>query len=94
MDLFGNLDEESDEDGLSSGRPAATTKSGLVMLIDTSPNMFKVQGDNPSPFDKAIQIAVRTYKRKVIAGGKQVLSVIFFNTQNKLNSSRFDGTKQ
>ena len=48
-------------------------------------------GSDPCAFDKAFNIIVRQYKRKVVAGGKQELAVVLFNTSEKKNSSRFEG---
>lgn len=50
-----------------------------------------VSGSEPCAFDKALEVIIRQYKRKVIAGGKQELAVVLFNTEQKKNSSRFEG---
>lgn len=92
-DLFGQVDEEGNEENQDDGGPVRrySSKSGLMIVVDCSRKMFKKNADGITPFQLAMDITFYTLKRRVItdgASGSQV-GLVFYNTNETKNVNSF-----
>ncbi|XP_076054760.1 inverted repeat-binding protein [Oratosquilla oratoria] len=82
-------DREGDEDEFSSEWEYGG-KSGIVVLIDASKEMFEDGTDNEeSYFIKALKCVHATVMRKIIGNSQDQMGIVLFNTKEMKNRAEF-----
>ncbi|KFQ27941.1 X-ray repair cross-complementing protein 5, partial [Mesitornis unicolor] len=64
-------------------------RDSLIFLVDASQAMFEAEEDEMTPFDMTIQCIRNVYTSKIISSDKDLLSVVFYGTENNKNSADF-----
>ncbi|XP_066039703.1 X-ray repair cross-complementing protein 6 isoform X3 [Chamaea fasciata] len=92
----GGLEEEEEEQQQEEEEGAETVadqrfsgRDSLIFLVDASKAMFESDGDAETPFDMTIQCIRNVYTSKIISSDRDLLSVVFYGTENNKNSADF-----
>ncbi|XP_063252114.1 X-ray repair cross-complementing protein 6 [Prinia subflava] len=64
-------------------------RDSLIFLVDASKAMFESSGDAETPFDMSVQCIRNVYTSKIISSDRDLLSVVFYGTENNKNSADF-----
>ncbi|XP_015716581.1 X-ray repair cross-complementing protein 6 isoform X1 [Coturnix japonica] len=66
-------------------------RDSLIFLVDGSKAMFEPYGNEEAatPFDMTMQCIRNVYTSKIISSDKDLLSVVFYGTENNKNSADF-----
>ncbi|GBG24518.1 ATP-dependent DNA helicase II subunit 1 [Hondaea fermentalgiana] len=93
-ELFGQVVDEDGLDDRENGGAARrySSKSGLMIVVDCSRQMFVKDKDGATPFQAAMDVAFLTLKRRVVtdgASGSQV-GLVFYNTKDTKNENGFE----
>nr|XP_054487771.1 X-ray repair cross-complementing protein 6 isoform X2 [Agelaius phoeniceus] len=89
------LEEEEEEQQEEEEGPEAVAeqrfsgRDSLIFLVDASKAMFESDGEAETPFDMTIQCIRNVYTSKIISSDRDLLSVVFYGTENNKNSADF-----
>ncbi|KFO91633.1 X-ray repair cross-complementing protein 5, partial [Buceros rhinoceros silvestris] len=64
-------------------------RDSLIFLVDASEAMFEPDGEGVTPFDMTIQCIRNVYTSKIISSDRDLLSVVFYGTEENKNSADF-----
>ncbi|XP_017683090.1 PREDICTED: X-ray repair cross-complementing protein 6 [Lepidothrix coronata] len=83
-------EEQQQEDGAEAiGDHRFGGRDSLIFLVDASKAMFESDGDAETPFDMTMQCIRNVYTSKIISSDRDLLSVVFYGTENNKNSADF-----
>ncbi|XP_067998664.1 X-ray repair cross-complementing protein 6 isoform X2 [Melanerpes formicivorus] len=90
----GPEDDEQDEQQEQEGTEAVgdyrfSGRDSLIFLVDASKAMFESDEEGMTPFEMTIQCIRNVYTSKIISSDKDLLSVVFYGTENGKNSADF-----
>ncbi|NWY43154.1 XRCC6 protein, partial [Sylvia atricapilla] len=92
----GGLEDEDEEQQQEEEEGAETVadqrfsgRDSLIFLVDASKAMFESDGDADTPFDMTLQCIRNVYTSKIISSDRDLLSVVFYGTENNKNSADF-----
>ncbi|KAF4791608.1 X-ray repair cross-complementing protein 5 [Turdus rufiventris] len=88
------LEEEEEQQIEEEGAEAVADqrfsgRDSLIFLVDASKAMFESDGDAETPFDMTMQCIRNVYTSKIISSDRDLLSVVFYGTENNKNSADF-----
>ncbi|XP_063010703.1 X-ray repair cross-complementing protein 6 isoform X2 [Melospiza melodia melodia] len=89
------LEEEEEQQQEEEEGPEAVAeqrfsgRDSLIFLVDASKAMFESHGEAETPFDMTIQCIRNVYTSKIISSDRDLLSVVFYGTENNKNSVDF-----
>ncbi|XP_059327857.1 X-ray repair cross-complementing protein 6 isoform X2 [Ammospiza nelsoni] len=89
------LEEEEEQQQEEEEGPEAVAeqrfsgRDSLIFLVDASKAMFESHGEAETPFDMTIQCIRSVYTSKIISSDRDLLSVVFYGTENNKNSVDF-----
>ncbi|KFV68842.1 X-ray repair cross-complementing protein 5, partial [Dryobates pubescens] len=83
-------DEQQEEEGTEAvGDYRFSGRDSLIFLVDASKAMFESDEEGMTPFEMTIQCIRNVYTSKIISSDKDLLSVVFYGTENSKNSADF-----
>ncbi|XP_053798483.1 X-ray repair cross-complementing protein 6 [Vidua chalybeata] len=80
-------EEEEGSDAVADQRFSG--RDSLIFLVDASKAMFESDGEAETPFDMTIRCIRNVYTSKIISSDRDLLSVVFYGTENNKNSADF-----
>ncbi|XP_042672255.1 X-ray repair cross-complementing protein 6 [Centrocercus urophasianus] len=85
----GEQQEEEGQEAVADHRFSG--RDSLIFLVDASKAMFEPYEDEEAatPFDMTMQCIRNVYTSKIISSDKDLLSVVFYGTENNKNSADF-----
>ncbi|XP_058718433.1 X-ray repair cross-complementing protein 5-like isoform X1 [Poecile atricapillus] len=81
--------QEEEEGAEAVAEQRFSGRDSLIFLVDASKAMFESDGDSETPFDMTIQCIRNVYTSKIISSDRDLLSVVFYGTENNKNSADF-----
>ncbi|RUP48803.1 SPOC like C-terminal domain-containing protein [Jimgerdemannia flammicorona] len=88
---FNDDEEEEDENFITDGDETRfNNKDSILFVIDCSPSMLEPDAEGEIPFESAIKCVSSVLKNKIISSESDLIGVLFYGTEKKLNSTDFE----
>lgn len=88
---YQKYEDEEEEDEELDFQPGVSMRDGLILLVDCTKPMFKVENEeeDESLFQLCIRCCKTTLQNKIISSDKDLIGVIFFGTEKSKNPNEF-----